>query len=244
MAGFDINWGLAQPVDVGGRFLQGFEQGQQQRQKMDARNALMGYAKNPSQETLAPIVEYNPELYMQERARLQNAEQLARRQQVTQRAVTGDPAARDELAGLDADMWMKLDDRQREQIKKATSFMGEAALAIGRLPDEASRAAAWTQYVRQAEAGGMDIPEQYERYSPQALQAAVAETEKVSEYIKQFEPDYRVVPQGGYLENVNPLSRSTGVPSGPPPGTPPPPPGFILDQGGPTQPASGGFPGQ
>lgn len=46
--GFDINWGLARPVDVGGAFQDGWARGQAQRRETETRNALMDYAQNPN----------------------------------------------------------------------------------------------------------------------------------------------------------------------------------------------------
>lgn len=65
MAGFDINWGLAQPVNVGGAFQQGWQTGQAMRQETDTRNALVAYAQNPSMETANALLPHDPRIGMQ-----------------------------------------------------------------------------------------------------------------------------------------------------------------------------------
>lgn len=232
MPGFDINWGMAQPVNALGMGIQGFQQGLATGREMARENALSTYAANPDDpKAQAGLVRYEPRMAMQIREDTRKRERDAQLVDLRKRAAAGDAGALTELAGLDTDMWMKLDDRTKETVKKATSFMGQASLDVSRLP-EVARAAAWGRYVQQAEASGMDIPTQYERYSPEALNAVVAEAGAMEKLIKQYDPDYRVVPQGGYIENVNPLSRTTPIQSGQ--GAPPAtlPPDFDFGEGG------------
>lgn len=254
---FDINWGLAQPVNVGNALLAGVEQGRAMRREADTQSALAAFGANPSAETANALLPLDPKFGMQAKAQVAEQQAAQRKQSVMQRVAQGDHTAITELAGIDPDLWSKIDGRQREQIKQATGFMGQAIMQISRVPEE-QRAQAWTSYVQQAEASGLDIPTQYERYSPEAMNAAAAEAGMMEKLIKQFEPDYRAVPQGGYLENVNPLSRSTPIVSGPATAAPAPgteeggyrfrggDPGDPASwepvaAGGPTQPASGGF---
>lgn len=250
MAGFDINWGLAQPVNVGNALLAGVEQGRAMRREADTQSALGAYASNPSMQTANALIGVDPRLGMQARGQQLEMDKTARLQAVMGRAVQGDHTAIGELAGLDPQMWMRLDDRAKEKTKQATGFMGQAILDVSRMPEE-QRAAAWASYVQRAEAGGLDIPAQYEQYSPQALQAAAAEAGTMEKLIKQFEPDYRAVPQGGYLENVNPLSRTDAVATGPATASPQPGTvegGYRFRGGDPANPSSwepvGGAPSQ
>lgn len=249
MADFGINWGLAQPVDVGGAFQQGWERGKQQRRETDTRNALASYAKNPNMDTANALIPYDPKLGMELKQQQVEAEKAARVRDLRMRAAQGDHSALTELAGDDPQMWSKIGDQQLEMAKRATAFMGQAVLQIANIP-EAQRATAWEQYVRQAEASGMDIPQQYERYSPQALDAAAAEAGAMEKLIKQRDPSWHFSPNGGLVDFNNPQSiqkysdwMAKGAPGGvaPQAGTiPPPPEGFVID-GGPTQPASGSF---
>jgi hypothetical protein len=254
---FDINWGMARPVDAGNALLQGFQQGQAMRREADTQSALGAYASNPSMETANALIGVDPRLGMQARTQQIGMDQAAQLRSTTAAAVRGEPGAMDQLAGLDIDTWAKLDGRTKEKVKQATGFMGQAIMQISQVP-EAQRAQAWATYVQQAEASGLDIPTQYERYSPEAMNAAAAEAGTMEKLLDQAEPDWRVVPQGGYIENVNPLSRSTPIATGPTSAAPQP--GAVeggyrfrggdpgdpaswepVATGGPTQPASGGF---
>lgn len=147
-----------------------------------------------------------------------------------------------QLQTLDYDMWTKIDSRQKDAAKQATAYMSNAVMDVSRLPEE-QRAAAWTRYVQQAEAGGMDIPTHLERYSPEALNQAAVEAGTMEKLIKRFEPDWRFSPNGGLVDFSNPesISQYRDWMGGQSPGqTPAPPPGFVID-GGPTPTASGGF---
>lgn len=239
---FNVNWGLNAPVDVGGMVQQGIQAGQQIR----ARNALSDYAQNPTPQTLNALAPGNPEFVLRERERQAQAQQQAQQRQITGRAAMGDQDAMAQLAGLDIDTWAKLDGRTREKVKQATGFMGQAILQISQVP-EAQRAQAWATYVQQAEASGLDIPTQYERYSPEALNAAAAESGMMEKLIKQFEPDWRFSPNGGLVNFEDPNSirgYSEWMAKGGPGAVSPPatlPPDFDFGAGGPTQPASATF---
>jgi hypothetical protein len=66
-----VNWGLGVAPDVGGTFMNAFNQGQQQRKQEQAQNALTAYAQNPNEETLNAVAQYDPQMAIQERARMQ-----------------------------------------------------------------------------------------------------------------------------------------------------------------------------
>jgi hypothetical protein len=170
------------------------------------------YADDSRSVAFQVIARKNPALA----ATLQNQEREARNRaqvaQLGQAAMNGNNQALGQLFSLDPDLWKRLDDRQRAGVKEATSFMAQSSMAIGRLP-EAQRAQAWATSVQQAEAGGIDIPAYMERYSPDVLNAALARAEMTEKYIKQFEPDFRVIPQGGYLEDVNPVTAGQQQPA-------------------------------
>lgn len=261
---FDIDWRLGQPqVNAGNALLQGFEVGRQMRKEADTQSALGAYAQAPSMETANALIAVDPQLGMKARAQQQEMEQTAQLRNVTGAAVRGDPGAMDQLAGIDIDTWSKIDARRREQVKRATGFMGQAVMEVSRQPTEEAKAAMWAQFVQQAEASGMDIPTQYERYSPQALNAAAAEAGTMEKLIKSVEPDWRFSPNGGLVDFNNPESISQygqwmakggpGAVSGPQPGAveggyrfrggdPGDPASWEpVNAGGPTQPASGGF---
>lgn len=244
VAGFDINWSLAQPVNVGNALLAGVEQGRAMRKEADTQSALSAYATNPNIQSANALIAVDPRLGMQARTQQIEMDKTAQMQAVTGKAVQGDPTAKAQLAGLNPEMWMKLDDRTREKAKQATAVMGQAVLDVSRLPEE-QRPLAWASYVQHAEASGFDIPTQYERYSPEALSAAAAEAGTMEKLIKQVEPEWRFSPNGGLVDFNNPQSieQYGQWMSGRGPGAatvPSPPPGFVID-GGPTPSASGDF---
>jgi hypothetical protein len=244
---FDVNWGIGEAVDVGGMVRQGFERGRVERDQRLQRNALATYAQDPNPQNLNALAPYQPEFVLRERERQNEIQQAQQRRDLTGRAAMGDSDAMGQLAGIDVDTWMKLDDRTRQRVKQGTEFMGQAVLQVSQLPEQ-QRAQAWASLVQQAEAGGMDIPPQYERYSPQALNAAAAEAGTMQKMLEQFEPDWHLSPNGGMVNFRDPQSirdYSAWMAKGGPAATAPPPatlpPDFDFGTGGPTQPASGGF---
>lgn len=237
---------LVSPLDIQQGVMGAFQQGRAMRAQNETQNALASLVTNPGDtNAMTRLAQFNPQAAMQMQERQAAAAKEQRLTAALTGAQKGDPRALDELFVLAPDMWKRFDDRQRDGIKASTSYMAQSAFQVGRLPEE-QRAAAWTQAVRQAEASGMDIPAYLEGYSPQALNQALAVAEKTEAYIKQFEPDWRAVPAGGYLENVNPLSNPN-IGQGGQGAVPPPPPGFTLDNGGqtatPSATFSGGFRG-
>ena len=185
----------------------GLQLGQVARERQDQReyrNALAQF--DPSKpETLQPIMAIRPEVGMQLRGQVDAQRNQVELAQLGREALNGNNEALSQLFTRDPDMWKRLDDRQRALTKETTSFMAQRALQIGRLP-ESQRAAAWQQSVQDAERGGIDIPAYLESYSPNVLDNVIARAGMTEKYIQQFEPDFRVIPQGGYLEDVNPLT--------------------------------------
>jgi hypothetical protein len=202
---------LAMGQQSGNNIMQAFQQGRQMAEQREYKNALAQFDPNKP-ETLDPIMQARPEVGLQLRGQVQQQQRAAQVAQLGQAAMNGNNQALEQLFTLDPDLWKRLDDRQRENVKGATSFMAQSSMAIGRLP-EAQRAQAWATSVQQAEAGGIDIPAYMERYSPDVLNAALARAEMTEKYIKQFEPDFRVIPQGGYLEDVNPVTAGQQQPA-------------------------------
>lgn len=232
----NANWGLLGGNNALAMFQQGAAMGAdlRARQKESAtENALAAYATNPNDPAaLQGVIKADARIGLQLQGQQAQRQALEKQADLRRRAASGDQQAMSELFAVDLDAWGKLDTTRKESVKQAASIMGNAVQSVASLPEE-QRAAAWAAHVRQAEASGLDIPTEMETYSPQALQSAAVRFEVVDKFLKLAEPDWRVVPQGGYLENVNPRSRSTPIQSGPQ-SAPPPPPGFQIDgQGGP-----------
>jgi len=240
-----VNWGLGLNYpDAGQAFTQGLRSGA-------TNGALNALIANPNDPNIARrLAAFNPEDALKIQGQQQNALAAQNERDVRMRAAQGDPQARTELAGIDWDAWSKLDEGVRKQAEQAVDFIGQAALDIDSLPEE-QRAARWSQYVRQAEARGMDIPTEYEVYSPGVLAAALAESKQIKEALAGREPKYITPAADEDLVNVRDpaaiaafqASRAARAAAEQAQGAaPPPPPGFQLD-GGPTPTASGNFPG-
>lgn len=240
------DFGLAQTPNFANAALAGFQAGKEQRRARDQEAALKGYFSNPEDDVaLTNLASANPTLgvpLMEQRRKRKEKQEIG---EIAALAQAGDRGAMSELLTRDADIWSKLDTQQKDKMKQATGFLGQAALQISGLREE-DRAAAWTSYVQRAEASGLDIPTQYETYSPQALNAVAAEAEVMEKIIKRAEPDWRFSPNGGLVdfnsaESIKGYSDwlSKGGTGEPPSALPP---DFDFGGGGPTQPASGGFP--
>lgn len=198
-----VNWGLGFNMpDAGQAFSKGWEQGQQRRAEMETDNALRALVANPNDPNVVnALARHDPRAAMQIQGQQQKRQAEAQRQQILQRAYQGDKQAMSEAFGFDPDLVMKLDDNTKGQIKQSIDFISNAAQQIDRLPED-QRGQAWAQYVQTAESRGMDIPPEYEQYSPQVLQSAVAEAGAMSKLLESREPDIRAIQEGGSLIEV------------------------------------------
>jgi hypothetical protein len=204
MADFGINWNLAQPVDVGGSFLAGIDHGKAARQEAETRSALAAYGTNPSIETANGLIAVNPALGMRaaeaERAKAQeitNRQALVAATQPGQHKSYGDLIA----AGVDPEVAAKMEDRHFEDLKRSSEFLGQVALDISNTP-EADRPQKWASYVAQARGMGMEVPPEFQTYSPQALNGAAVTGKQVQSIIDNHAPKYTPVPEGATLVNT------------------------------------------
>lgn len=200
---------LMDPMQLGQSVQNAFMLGQQQRRQYETDKALAGYAQNMSPETAANVARYDPQagiklqqFEMQRQEEAAKVEQQRRAADLQRRAAAGDQAALAELAGIDLDAWSKLDGRTKQDAKERFDFIGNAALAVSRLP-EANRAAAWDAYVMQGVQMGMPELQQYVgQYSPDSLNAVIAHAGLVKTFIDMNEPRYTVVPAEAQLVNT------------------------------------------
>jgi len=131
----------------------------------------------------------------------------------------------------------------------------QAVMDIERRP-EAERPALWDQYVDYfVQQGHGEAAQLKGRYSSQAARGILAETGYLDDFLKQSEPSYQVIPQGGKLQGFQfgqPMTGGAPAASGPQPGAvedgyrfkggnPADPSAWEPVQGGPSQPATGGF---
>lgn len=64
MAGFDINWSMAAPVNVGGQWLAGVDRGTAIRKESDTQKALSAFSGDPSAGNLNALMGLSPQLAM------------------------------------------------------------------------------------------------------------------------------------------------------------------------------------
>lgn len=232
-------FGLPDPGQIGLNVLASFKAGQEERQGRDYKNALAGYAMNPSDQGLGQIAQYNPEFVMAERQRQQQAQQQQQQADVQRRAAQGDPAAVAELAGIDLDAWAMLDTHSKQAAAERVDVIGQVALAISQAPRE-QRAQLWDQYSEQLAPQYPELGELKGKYSEQALMGALAQAKQIKTFIDLTKPQaFNVGPgEGRYERDPRTGEISTivqpyygGGDSFSPVDIPPPPAGFQLDGG-------------
>ena len=213
-----VNWGLGiMQTNPGEMFMQGIERGSALAKERKRENALSAFAMDPTNEqAVNDLIQVDPRLGIQVRGQQQAQMQQQRERDVTGRALRGEQGAMTELSNIDPAMYMKLDEATRGKVKQAVEFMSSAGMEIGRLPEE-QRAAAWESYVRQAEASGLDIPTHYERYSPEAFRAAMAEAGQTAAFLKSLEPNYTSVAPGGTIYTQPQVASPFAAPTVPQP---------------------------
>lgn len=123
----DANFGILQPVDIGGRFNQSFQLGKQQRAESETDAALASLAQDPNAD-ISGLAKYNPRFVMQVNAQRQQQQQAAQQAQTTGDALTGNPQARGQVAYFDPELYLKLEGRDREQAKQGVEAVAQAAL--------------------------------------------------------------------------------------------------------------------
>jgi hypothetical protein len=226
--------GLPNPAAPALAFQHGMRQGTAEREEREVKGALSAYAMNPDDpavfETLARV---RPEMAISIREDQTKRQQAAQVAELTRRAAAGDPDALRELAPIDLDAWAKLDARQREHIKRGVDYVGQAALAISKLPPD-QRAAAWDEYAqRGVEQGFTELADEVGGYSEEALQSALAEAGLVRQAIEMAEPqEFNVGPGEGRYQR-DPITGGISTVIAPNPGDAAPfsPVGGVVAEG-------------
>lgn len=220
-----VRWELLQPADIGGAFSRGMEQGRARRVESETQNALAAYARNPNDPApVNALAQWNPQLAIQigEKRRAQAAAgaEQQRRASLGAQYAGGDRAGAQQAAMAAGDFDLaetlgKLGKPDKDAIKARSEYIGNAALAVSQLPPE-QQAAAWDNYARNGAGYGIDGLDEYVgKFSPEALQSALAASGKVKDYFDTQDVDYRVVPQGGRLvpfdASGRPMSADVGA---------------------------------
>ena len=167
------------------------------------------FANDPRTEAYNRLAKINPRLAMQAQDRVAGQEaaraklmQEQRAADLRTKAAQGDPAALQQLVGIDFDSWKALDANQRKLVADQNSYIGQSALRISQLPAE-QQAAAWDQAIDAGvQSGYSALAAKRGKYSQQALTGAIDDAKLVGEFLKLAEPDWRVVPEGGAIVNA------------------------------------------
>ncbi len=203
----EINWGLLDIPDIGGNALAAFHQGRQIREQKDTKAAWSAYAANPDDpNALNALAQYDPKSAIALRQDSEKRRREMQAQDLQRKAVAGDPAALAQLSGIDLDAWSKVDSRQKAQIKEQASYIGNAALAISRLPPQ-QQAQAWDQAAQQGAQMYPELAQQVGKFSPQGLQAALANANMISKFIDVTTPDTINLQAGAGLYERDPVTR-------------------------------------
>ncbi len=218
-------------TDPGQAFTQAFEQGQTRRREAETQNALSKYAQNPDDpEALNTLARYNPQAAIALRERQATQQQRGLEQhragieaggQIIRRIMAENPG---------------MPKQQVYAIARQTAI-GARVPGAENTPAEFSeeffnRLLYMSDPAKQQQ--GTSMQQNYEFLKGQNPQLA-------DNYLKnQAEGAPLIASNGDGTFTIIPRNMAQGGQQAAPP---PPPPGFTIDQGGPTQQASGGFPG-
>lgn len=237
-----INWSLmGPPPDVAGNFMQGVALGQGIVARKRTENALKSYLEHQGDpQYLNALASEDPDLAM----RYSRFE--------------GDKAANARAA---ADAQKKA---QADEIEAHRDRIVAGARLIREIKPQDQ--AGWEQTLGLARQAGIDLSDVPTQFDPQYRDNLVAlantfepaKEQRAPASVQEYEYAKAQGYQGSYMDfqqetgspivqrnddgtmTVYPRSALRGAQSSAPP---PPPPGFVLDDGGPTPGASGGFPG-
>ncbi|KQM58795.1 MULTISPECIES: hypothetical protein [unclassified Sphingomonas] len=202
-----IDWSLLQTPNVGGMLQAGIQQGREQRRQVESENALAAYAQNPGDPNAEnALVAYMPQLGLRVRDQRIAQERTTQIGQIAQQAAGGDKAAQQQLWGLDPEMASRFDGVQRKKMDEEMGAIGQAAYRISLLPPD-QRPQAWDSAVEGLSQRFPEMAQYRGRYSEQSLNAVLDQTGMSKGVVEARQPKYTSVPQGGYLEDVNPYSR-------------------------------------
>lgn len=197
------NWGILQPVDVGAKIQEGYQQGRQ----MGAQNALSQYAANPdSPDAMNALARFAPQYAIQVRQQQAEKQAALQRQTAIGDALTGKAPA-SSLAYIDPTMFREMNKEQFAAAAKSLETVAEVALSAD-TPEE------WDQIVDQLAAREPSFAEYRGRFGERL--AIVAEARKTAEYLKQKAPRYQVIPEGGLLVNTRDPQALNQVANGAP----------------------------
>ena len=213
-----VQWGLGLAPDAGGNALAAFQQGRKEHKIEQGQNALAAYAVNPNDANLNALAPHDPGFVIGQKQAMAKQQSDAAEKQMIGAAINGDPNARKQLAYVNSDMYLKLDEAHRKQVDGAMNTIAQTAFHILQLPEN-QQGAALAQAVQGLNAQGFDIQDLHLTGNPkQDLMTALAVTGHLDEYEKFAQPHYVPVGEAGLqgFQFGKPIPGNGGLPA---PGT-------------------------
>lgn len=209
----DINWNALQAPDIGGAFNAGMQAGQQRRREMETDNALRALIANPDDpNVVGDLARYDPGMAYKVQGQQAQSQRAAAEQRARVGAVRGDPQALEELAGINFDDYLKLDERSRKSYEEGIETIANVAL-MADTPEE------WDAVARQLAQADPEFGKYVGRFD--LRESVIAQAGQAKEFIAQNQPRYQVIPEGGTLVNTRDpaaLAQVAGQNAGPQPG--------------------------
>lgn len=189
----DINWNILRPVDIGGAFQQGMEQGRQRRAESEIDKQLAAMAQNPNAPISNELMKFAPrQAYALQQQRAEQAKAEEQRQ-IRMQAAQGNPAAMVQLSGINLDEFRALRGDQREAAKQGIDTIGQLAL----MADNPQK---WDSIVGQLAQTDPAFRQYIGRFDMR--DAIIAQAGQAKALLEQQEPKYQVIPEGGTLVNT------------------------------------------
>lgn len=193
--------GAAAPPMGGGQGIVATPEQQAESERLARHFGMEGALADGRAESMAVIARQNPQLFVQLQQQAAAQQQAARQSEIQQRASQGDPQAMLELAGIDVQAWNTLDKANKAQIALIQEQRGNAALDALRSGNPRAAVEAYAQNSGDNEAAGLLQLSDQELVA--ALRSEVAEANMIKDLLDREEPNWRVIPQGGVVVDVN-----------------------------------------
>lgn len=194
-----VNWGLLQPVDVGGMFDRGVQQGRQQRIERETDNALRAYAQNPDDpNAVNALLRFNPQMGMQ----LQQQQADRQRQQQTRAQTAG------ALGGNMQDLF-GLAQSDPEQFARIRPQIEQINRTIGQIAQASTTPEQWDANVtRLAEMYGEGFLRYRGRFD--LREVAIAQAGEMQQFLESNRPRIVPVAAGGSVAAMDPDGSNMG----------------------------------
>lgn len=192
-----VNWSMGIAPDVGGNAFNAFLKGQDARREEQGRNALAAYAVNPNEQSLNALAQSQPQFVIQQKQQMAEKQAAEQEKMLIGAALNGDPAARQRLAYVNSDMYLKLDTNHKKAVDDLMGGIAQQAFHILQLPEQ-EQGAALDQALSALHQQGLDTSG-FARTgnARQDLMTALAITGHLQEWEKFQQPNYTPVGEGG-----------------------------------------------